>query len=165
MKNWAVKKLQSITPGRIRAIWYAVKSFLDFHGVEVKGGFPYVGKISFLYPFEEAAEQIDEATGIAERVLGKDPRDGKTWSYLIFIYDIREVKIPLEKFNEVTGYKFEAKPGKAVIRSIIVRVSRKSNPFTLRKGESQLIKIKLLLKDSQDGKYIAEIKLLLETEA
>jgi hypothetical protein len=27
----------------------------------------------------------------------------------MFIHDVREVNIPLEKFNEMTGYKFEAK--------------------------------------------------------
>jgi predicted RNA-binding protein len=94
------------------------------------GEFPYVGKISFLYPFKDVREQFEEATKIAEKVWGKDPRDGKTWSYLMFIHDVREVNIPLEKFNEMTGYKFEAKPGKAVIRSIRVREDRAERLLT-----------------------------------
>jgi predicted RNA-binding protein len=48
----------------------------------------------------------------------------------MFIHDVREVNIPLEKFNEITGYKFEAKPGKAVIRSIKVREDRAEKLLT-----------------------------------
>jgi predicted RNA-binding protein len=94
------------------------------------GEFPYVAKISFLYPFKDVREQFEEATRIAEKVWGKDPRDGKTWSYLMFIHDVREVNLSLEKFNEITGYKFEAKPGKAVIRSIKVREDRAGKLLT-----------------------------------
>jgi predicted RNA-binding protein len=113
----------------LRGLWGKAKPedyVLFYHG----GEFPYVSKISFLYPFKDTAEQYEEATKIAEKVWGKDPRDGKTWSYLIFVYDVREVKFPLEKFNEVTGYKFEAKPGKAVMRSIKVRGNRAEKLLT-----------------------------------
>jgi len=72
----------------LKGLWEEAKSedyLLFYHA----GGFPYVGKISFLYPFKDTAEQVEEATKIAEKVWGKDPRDGKTWSYLIFVYDVR----------------------------------------------------------------------------
>jgi predicted RNA-binding protein len=98
------------------------------------GNFEYAGKILFRYPFEAAAGQVEEATKIAEKVWGKDPQDGKTWSYLIFIGDIMEAKIPLEKFNELTGYKFEAKPGKAVIHFMKVREDRAGNLLTFLDG-------------------------------
>ncbi|MEM5867596.1 MAG: hypothetical protein QXG39_06720 [Candidatus Aenigmatarchaeota archaeon] len=113
----------------LRGLWERARpeDYLLFYHA---GGFPYAGKISFLYPFKETAEQVEEAAKIAEKVWGKDPRDGKTWSYLIFVNDVREVNIPLEKFNELTGYKFEAKPGKAVIRSIKVREDRAEKLLT-----------------------------------
>lgn len=102
----------------LKGLWKEAKPgdyVLFYHA----GEFPYVGKISFLYPFKDVTEQFEEATEIAEKVWGKDPRDGKTWSYLIFLNDIREVNLSLEKLNELTGYKF-----KAVIRSLKVRADR-----------------------------------------
>jgi len=114
----------------LKGLWSKTKPedyVLFYHA----GEFPYVGKISFLYPSKYTAEQAEEAAKIAEKVWGKDPRDGKTWSYLMFVYDVREAKIPLEKYNERTGYKFEAKPGKAVIRSIKVREDRAEKLVTL----------------------------------
>lgn len=113
----------------LKGLWKRAKPedyVLFYHA----GEFPYAGKISFLYPFKDVREQIEEATKIAEKVWGKDPRDGKTWSYLMFIHNVREVSISLEKFNEMTGYKFEAKPGKAVIRSIRVREDRAEKLLT-----------------------------------
>jgi hypothetical protein len=114
----------------LKGLWSEVERgdyVLFYHA----GEFPYVGKILFLYPLKKnSREQFEEATKIAEKVWGKDPRDGKTWPYLIFIDDVREVNIPLEKFNEITGYKFEAKPGKAVIRSMKVRENRAEKLIT-----------------------------------
>ncbi|MEM2896021.1 MAG: hypothetical protein QW265_00085 [Candidatus Bathyarchaeia archaeon] len=50
MKGWVISELQSksVTSGRIHAIWYGVKSFIEFHGVEVKGEFPLKQKVRYL---------------------------------------------------------------------------------------------------------------------
>jgi len=123
----------------LKGLWKKVKPedyALFYHG----GEFPYVGKISFLYPFKDDEKQAEEAEKIAEKVWGKDPRDGKAWSYLMFIYDVREMKLPLGKFNELTGYKFEAKPGKAVMRSIKLRKEKAQKLLTFIDNIYQVLK-------------------------
>ncbi len=77
--------------------------------------FLYAAKILFLYPFNEGrADQVREAERIAERVWGRDPVDGKTWPYLFFLHDVREIDISFEKFKELTGYRLRAGPRKSV---------------------------------------------------
>jgi predicted RNA-binding protein len=116
IKLWGVKE-------SIKGIWEKVKPddwILFYHS----GNFPYCGKVLFLYPFQTTTEQLREAARLAEDVWGKDPRDGKTWPYLLFLVDVREVNIPLKKFNELTGFHFEPRPGKAVMRFMKVRRNR-----------------------------------------
>jgi len=103
---WGLKALK---------LWKETKSG-DYVLFYRAGKFPYVGKVLFLYPRDDTEEQLEEATKIAEKVWGRNSRDGKTWPYLIFLHDIREVNLPLEKFNELTGYKFKAVMGSRKVR-------------------------------------------------
>jgi predicted RNA-binding protein len=99
----------------LKGLWKRLKPE-DYMLFYQSGKFTHAGKIAFLYPFKDVSEQFEEAARIAEKVWGKDPKDGKTWPYLIFIHDIREMEIPLEKFNEMTGYRLKAIAGSMRVR-------------------------------------------------
>jgi len=72
---------------------------LFYHG----GKFIYVGEVSFKYPFEDSSEQVEIGSYLAEKIWGRDV-EGRTWPYLIFLRNVREINLPLSKFNELTGY-------------------------------------------------------------
>jgi len=50
MRDWAINEMRSRTTstGRVHAIWYGVKSFLKFHGIDVRGEFPLKHKVKYL---------------------------------------------------------------------------------------------------------------------
>ena len=64
----------------------------------------------FKYPFAEEPKQVEVGSYLAESVWGKDV-DGRTWPYLLFLEDVREIDISLSKLNEWTGYKLRAVVG------------------------------------------------------
>lgn len=74
-----------------------------------------MGRVSFKYPFTEKAEQEEAGSRLAEIVWGRDV-DGRTWPYLFFLEDVREIDIPLSKLNELTGYRLKAVAGFMGIR-------------------------------------------------
>ncbi|MEM2913642.1 MAG: hypothetical protein QXR06_04800 [Candidatus Bathyarchaeia archaeon] len=67
------------------------------------GKFIYAGRVSFKYPFAEEHNQMEVGNYLAESIWGRDV-DGKTWPYLLFLEDVREIDLSLSKFNELTGY-------------------------------------------------------------
>lgn len=79
------------------------------------GKFIYAGRVSFKYPFVEGPDQVEVGGCLAESVWGKDV-DGKTWPYLFFLEDVREIDFPLSKLNELTGYNLKAVAGFMKIR-------------------------------------------------
>ena len=95
------------------------------------GIFQYSGEVAFRYPTAEDPFQLQVASRLAETVWGKDV-DGRTWPYLIFLRNVREVFIPLQKFNEATGYKFKAVAGftlaKRVEKKDILELLRAPRP-------------------------------------
>jgi len=96
VKLWAVKD-------SLKNRWANIKSedyLLFYHSRK----FIYVGQVAFKYPFSDKKSQLECSSKISEIVWGKDV-DGKTWPYLIFLKNVREIDIPLDKFNELTGYK------------------------------------------------------------
>jgi integrase len=119
MKDWAIKKLQtkSITVGRIHSIWYGVKSFLEFHGVEVKGEFPLKRKVKYLdkIPTKEELKLILDAapslsTKIAIQLMaygGLRPEDVCDLTYASIKRDFEKgispcaVYVPQSKSGEV----------------------------------------------------------------
>jgi hypothetical protein len=74
------------------------------------GKFIYAGKVSFKYPFTVKPEHVEVGSYLAESVWGKDV-DGKTWPHLFFLEDVKEIDLPLSKFNELTGYDLKAVVG------------------------------------------------------
>jgi len=70
----------------------------------------YSAKVSFKYPFAITPEQVEVGNQVAENVWGRDV-DGETWPYLFFLEEVREIELPLAKFNELTGYNLKAVQG------------------------------------------------------
>lgn len=104
VKLWAVKETKKLV-----SLWKKCANgdlFLFYHG----GKFLYVGEVLFKYPFVESRSQVDVGAKLAEKVWSKDV-DGKTWPYLVFLTNVREIDFPLAKFNEMTGYRFSAVGG------------------------------------------------------
>ena len=104
IKLWAVKETKKLV-----GIWKKCAKgdlFLFYHG----GKFLFVGELLFKYPFVDSRSQVDVGAKLAEVIWGKHI-DGKTWSYLLFLTNVREIDFPLTKFNEMTGYKFSAVGG------------------------------------------------------
>jgi transcription initiation factor IIE alpha subunit len=99
IKLWALKET-------LFNRWISIKEddyILFYHA----GKLIYASKVAFKYPFAPSVVgQLDVASSIAEKVWGRDV-DGKTWSYLLFLKDVREINLPLEKFNELTGYNLK----------------------------------------------------------
>jgi len=96
IKLWAVKHT-------LRNRWKNIENedyLLFYHS----GKFIYAGQVAFKYPFSNKRNQLECSNKISEIVWGKDV-DGKTWPYLIFLKNVKEVDIPINKFNELTGYK------------------------------------------------------------
>lgn len=99
IKLWAVKKT-------LAGVWRKLHKgdlLLLYH----KGKFVYAGNVSFKYPFSESLDQVEAGAMAAESVWGKDV-DGKTWPYLIFLENVREIDLPFDEFKELTGYKLPA---------------------------------------------------------
>ena len=102
VKLWAVKD-------SLKNRWTDIKSedyVLFYHS----GKFIYVGQVAFKYPFSDEKNQVEYSSKLAESVWGKNV-DGTTWPYLIFLKNVKEVDIPLDKLNEITGYKMKAVNG------------------------------------------------------
>jgi len=102
VKLWALKET-------LYSRWLSISKgdyVLFYHA----GKFIYVGRVIFKYPFENKPEQVEVGSYLAESVWGKDI-DGKTWPYLFFLEDVREIDIPLSMFNELTGYNLNAVGG------------------------------------------------------
>jgi hypothetical protein len=74
------------------------------------GIFRYSGEVAFRYPTTADPAQLQVSSRLAETVWGRDV-DGRTWPYLIFLKNVREISLPLEEFNRATGYKFKAVAG------------------------------------------------------
>ena len=103
IRLWAVKDT-------LKPRWSKVKPgdrVLFYHA----GSFRYAGNVVLTYPFAEEPGQIEVGERLAESVWGRDPRNGKTWPYLIFLADARKIDLPLARLNEMTGYKLLAIAG------------------------------------------------------
>ncbi|MBS7658072.1 MAG: hypothetical protein QXL69_00860 [Candidatus Bathyarchaeia archaeon] len=99
IKLWALKE-------SLRSRWASIDEgdyVLFYHA----GKFIYAGKVSFKYPFVESPKQVEAGDHLAESVWGKGV-DGKTWPYLFFLKDVREIDVPLSKLNKLTGYNLKA---------------------------------------------------------
>jgi len=73
MKNWALEEMRrgGRSTGRLYTIWNAVKSFLKFHGIEVKNKPPFRRGVRYLdkIPTKEELRQIlNAATSIPTRI-------------------------------------------------------------------------------------------------
>lgn len=102
IRLWALK-------GSLRNRWASIGEgdyVLFYH----RGRFIYVGKVSFKYPFKDEPEQVEVGDRLADSVWGRDV-SGKTWPYLFFLEDVKEIDLPLSKFNELTGYNLKAVAG------------------------------------------------------
>ena len=102
IKLWAVKETlvgywERCEPGDL---------LLFYNG----GIFRYSGEVAFRYPTVADPPQLQVSSRLAETVWGRDV-DGRTWPYLIFLKNVREISLPLEEFNRATGYKFKAVAG------------------------------------------------------
>ena len=102
IKLWAVKETlvgywERCEPGDL---------LLFYNG----GIFRYSGEVAFRYPTTADPAQLQVSSRLAETVWGRDV-DGRTWPYLIFLKNVREISLPLEEFNRATGYKFKAVAG------------------------------------------------------
>lgn len=74
LKNWALGEVRkgSRSTGKLYTIWNAVKSFLKFHGVEVKGKPPFKKGIKYLDKIptkEELRRILNAATSIPIELL------------------------------------------------------------------------------------------------
>jgi len=77
----------------------------------------YVGKVCFKYPFMDEPGQVEVGSYLAESVWGRDV-DGKTWPYLFFLEDVREIDLTLSKLNELAGYNLNTIAGFMRIREV-----------------------------------------------
>ncbi|MEM2123389.1 MAG: hypothetical protein QXE79_07110 [Candidatus Bathyarchaeia archaeon] len=71
----------------------------------------YASRVCFKYPFADDPNQREVGDYMAESIWGKDAEDGRTWSYLIFLKDVRNIDLPLSKLNELTGYNLKSVRG------------------------------------------------------
>mgnify|MGYP001626269988 CR=1 FL=1 len=96
IRMWAVKQ-------SIKNRWRAIQrgDIILFYR---EGRFIFMGEVAFTYPLRESEDQLREASRIAEAVWGRDPKDGETWPYLIFLSKVERVDIPLEQLNRAVGY-------------------------------------------------------------
>ncbi|MEM2194585.1 MAG: hypothetical protein QXY40_09510 [Candidatus Methanomethylicia archaeon] len=107
IKLWALKE-------SLRDRWTSIDNedyILFYHA----GKFIYAARVSFKYPFTEESKQVEAGSYLAESIWGRDV-DGKTWPYLFFLEDVREIDLPLSKLNELTGYNLKAVAGFMKIR-------------------------------------------------
>jgi len=77
--------------------------------------FIYSSAVCLKYPFRGDPAFVRVAESIAHRIWGRDVQ-GKTWPYLLFLNDLKQVDIPLGRFNELTGYRFNAIQGFMVLK-------------------------------------------------
>jgi len=77
--------------------------------------FIYSSVVCLKYPSQPSQASVRVAESIAQRVWGRDIQ-GNTWPYLLFLKDIRQVDISLDKFNELTAYRFNAVQGFLVLK-------------------------------------------------
>ncbi len=93
---WALRKTKALKYWRIAEegdfiFFYCEKTFI------------YAGRVAFKYPFREYSDEIEIGEYIVKIVWGDDVEG----SYLIFLKNVREINLPLAKFNEITGYKYQ----------------------------------------------------------
>lgn len=127
VKLWALKET-------LRSRWASIDKgdyVLFYHG----GKFIYMGKVFFKYPFADDPRQVEAGSYLAESVWGRDV-DGRTWPYLFFLEDVKEIDLPLSKLNELAGYNLVALGGFMRIREdekalkVIEYLGRAKPPFT-----------------------------------
>jgi len=107
VKLWALK-------GSLRDRWASLDEgdyVLFYHA----GKLIYAGRVGFKYPSADEPEQVESGSRLAESVWGRDI-DGKTWPYLFFLEDVREIDLPLSKLNELAGYSMKAVVGFMKVR-------------------------------------------------
>ncbi|MEM2930974.1 MAG: hypothetical protein QW797_08990 [Thermoproteota archaeon] len=107
VKLWALKET-------LRSRWTSIDKgdyVLFYHDRK----FIYMGRVLFKYPFVDEPRQVEAGSYLAESVWGKDV-DGRTWPYLFFLEDVKEIDLPLTKLNELTGYNLSALGGFMKIR-------------------------------------------------
>ncbi|HID17344.1 TPA: hypothetical protein EYP26_03530 [Candidatus Bathyarchaeota archaeon] len=96
VKLWALKR-------SLRGRWASIDEgdcVMLYHG----GSFVYAAKVAFKYPFQADPWQVEVGEALAESVWGRDVK-GETWPYLIFLTEVKEISLPLQKLNELTGYR------------------------------------------------------------
>jgi hypothetical protein len=81
------------------------------------GRFLHSAEVAFTYPSADEHRQLPVASRVAENVWGRDV-DGRTWPYLIFLKNVREILLPLEEFNRAFGYKYKAVAGFTVAKRV-----------------------------------------------
>jgi len=64
-----------------------------------RGEIIYSAKICLKYPFEDDPKQVEAGSYLAVSVWVEGV-DGRTWPYIIFLEDVRELNI----LNELAGY-------------------------------------------------------------
>jgi len=75
-----------------------------------KGEFIYSARVNFKYPFSIKPAQVRVSRYLVERILGRDVK-GRICPYLIFLKDVKRIRLSLSKFNELTGYNLKAVMG------------------------------------------------------
>lgn len=95
IKLWAFKET-------LYNLWNSMSEgdFILFYN---SGKFLYSGRARFKYPFEDIPGQVENGSRLAESIWGRDV-DGRTWPYIVFLRDVKEIDLMLLKFNELTGY-------------------------------------------------------------
>jgi predicted RNA-binding protein len=97
IRLWGVKE-------SLRGIWKHAREgdYMLFYNNKK---FVRIGRVVLTYPFSmEEPDQMRIGNELAESVWGKDV-DGKTWPFLFFLADVKEIDVDLNKFNKMTGYK------------------------------------------------------------
>jgi len=102
IKLWALKE-------SLYSRWVSINEddYILFYNA---GKFIYVGKVYFKYPFAESSQQVSFGNSLAESIWGKDV-DGKTWPFLLFLKEVKEIDLPLTKLNELAGYNLKSVAG------------------------------------------------------
>lgn len=98
VKLWGLK-------AKLRGRWILIDKG-DYVMFYHRGSFVYVGKVAFKYPFQEDPSQVEAGKAAAESVWGRDV-DGETWPFLVFLEGVKELNLPLQRFNEISGYNLK----------------------------------------------------------
>lgn len=96
------ERKQTIVPtfARMKSRWDAMQ-FGDFVFFYSKGRFVSVGTLKFKKMSEELALSL----------WPKSKNTGEPWSCVFFVENVQQINLPLNTFNEITGYEFRAVMG------------------------------------------------------